>query len=484
MKIKKPINIFILGIASFVFSPIASASPNALARDGEESFRVLFKEMVETDSSKRTGSCTSVANKAKAWMVSQGFPAKFIKVYEPDEDAKAGNLLMVWPGENTSAKALMLNGHIDVVNAKASDWKRDPFILIEENGRFYGRGTADMKAQSSIFVDTLVRLYKHGYKPQHTLKLSLTCGEEAGSFINGVEWLGKHQREAFDAGLVISEGGGGMADKNGKPQVLTISAAYKRGANFQLQATDIGGHSSAPGPRNAIYVMADALRKLQQFDFPLELNPENGPQFKTMGAIEGGELGKALVAISENPNDQAAKAVIDRHPRYRAASRTVCSPTTVEGGHAPNALPQRVVVNVNCRVMPRTDIEDVRATLAQVIGDPQIEILGPNPPSFPVPIMTIPEPFLETYKRLAEVHFPGVPVTPAQSPASTDAKRFRSFGMGAWGLSGLFFDSETNSHGLDESISIKTVMDARPFVYDAIKALDKETFYDKGLYSD
>ncbi len=49
-------------------------------------------------------------------------------------------------------------GHIDVVDAKREDWERDPFTLFEENGFFYGRGTADMKGQAAIWLDLMIRL--------------------------------------------------------------------------------------------------------------------------------------------------------------------------------------------------------------------------------------------------------------------------------------------------------------------------------------
>ena len=91
---------------------------------------------------------------------------------------KEGSLVAVLPGKDPKAKAILLLAHLDVVEAKREDWARDPFTLIEEDGYFYGRGTADDKAQAAIWVDTLARFKREGFSPKRTIKMALTCGEE------------------------------------------------------------------------------------------------------------------------------------------------------------------------------------------------------------------------------------------------------------------------------------------------------------------
>ena len=66
--------------------------------------------------------------------------------------------MVVYPGRDPRAKAVLMLAHIDVVEAKRQDWTRDPFTLVEENGYFYARGAADDKAMASIWVDTLAPL--------------------------------------------------------------------------------------------------------------------------------------------------------------------------------------------------------------------------------------------------------------------------------------------------------------------------------------
>ena len=75
----------------------------------------------------------------------------------------------------------MLLAHLDVVEARREDWTTDPFTLVEKDGYFYGRGVSDDKAMAAIFVDTLIRLTREGWKPSRDIILALTADEELGS---------------------------------------------------------------------------------------------------------------------------------------------------------------------------------------------------------------------------------------------------------------------------------------------------------------
>jgi acetylornithine deacetylase/succinyl-diaminopimelate desuccinylase-like protein len=59
-----------------------------------------------------------------------------------------------------------------------------------------------------------------------------------------------------------------------------------------------------------------------------------------------------MVALSQNPNDAAAEAIVSKDRSYHSMLRTTCVATLLEGGHANNALPQRAAANVNCRIFP------------------------------------------------------------------------------------------------------------------------------------
>src|SRR3546814_16776037 len=63
---------------------------------------------------------------------------------------------------SSDAKPILLLGHMDVVEADAKDWTRDPFVPVEENGYIFGRGSEDNKLDVAMMVATMAQLSKDG----------------------------------------------------------------------------------------------------------------------------------------------------------------------------------------------------------------------------------------------------------------------------------------------------------------------------------
>src|ERR1700735_5556598 len=186
---------FVATAALAAFS--AFAAPPQDTPGGEQRFRELYKELVETDTSLSAGSCTLAAERMAARLQTAGFPDSDLHPFAAPDHPKEGGLVAVYPGKDPKLKAILLLAHIDVVEAKREDWTRDPFKLVEENGYFYARGAIDDKAEAAIWLDTLIRYKSENYKPKRTLKLALTCGEETAGAFNGADWLTPHRRGAL-----------------------------------------------------------------------------------------------------------------------------------------------------------------------------------------------------------------------------------------------------------------------------------------------
>lgn len=78
------------------------------------------------------------------------------------------------PGRDPSRKPLVVSGHMDVVEARAEDWTRDPFTPVVENGYVFGRGAADNKFDISMVVATLARLRSENWRPGRDVILALS----------------------------------------------------------------------------------------------------------------------------------------------------------------------------------------------------------------------------------------------------------------------------------------------------------------------
>src|SRR5438067_1482198 len=241
---------------------IAGASARAQPPSAEQRFRELYKELVETNTSLSAGSCTLAAERMAARLKAAGYTDDELHLFTAPGHPKEGGLVAVYPGRNAKLKAILLLAHLDVVEAKREDWTRDPFQLVEENGNFYARGAIDDKAEAAMWVDTLVRFRDEKFKPRHTLKLALTCGEETSGAFNGAEWLVSHERPLIDAGFAINEGAWGELDAQGHRVLMQIQAGEKTSQNFRLEVTNRGGHSSRPVKDNAIYHLAAALTRI------------------------------------------------------------------------------------------------------------------------------------------------------------------------------------------------------------------------------
>lgn len=448
---------------------LLAAQTKAPPRD--PAFLEMLREMVDTDSSVATGSCTAVVDKIAARMKAGGFPEKDLHIFVPDGHPKEGNLVAILPGKDPKAKAVLMSGHIDVVNARREDWTRDPFTMIEEGGYYYGRGVADMKAQDAIWVDSLLRYVKEGYKPTRTIKLALTCGEE-GQFINGIGWLLEHQRDLIDAGIAFNEGGyGELEEGTGKKLAITVLGAEKGGGNFILEVTNPGGHSSRPRPDNAIYTLARALDNLSHFTFPVDLNAVNRAYFTGMAPLVGSEMGKAMTALMADPTDKAADAIVSASPNYNAMLRTVCTPTLLSGGHAANALPQRARATINCRTLPGMQRAAVKAAIIKAVNMPEVQVSGPDAPDPALKLAPLSKAALGPMQAVAAKVYPGIPVVPMQATGGTDGKRMIQAGIPTYGVTGMFREGDfSNAHGLNERMLSYTVWEGREFLYRMVKA--------------
>ncbi len=453
-----------------LMSGSALAAPKASADTGEAAFRSLYKELVETNTTGSAGSCTLAAERMAARMKAAGFPDGDLVVFTPEGKPKDGGLVATFPGKDPKAKAILLLAHIDVVEARREDWTRDPFVMVEENGFFHGRGVADDKAQAAIWTDTLIRYRQEGFKPRRTLKLALTCGEEGGGQVNGAAWLAKNRRDLIDAGLAINEGGGGAFGPDGKRLTNTILVAEKAPVTFTFEVTNPGGHSSRPRPDNAIYQLSAALQRLAAYEFPVQFNDGNRGFFQRMSKVVGGETGAAMAAIVANPNDAAANALLSKDVNYHAYLRTTCVATMLDAGHAGNALPQRARATVNCRVLPGVPTEEVQKTLEQVVADPGVKITA-SPRFFPEskpPALT--PAILGPIEKVTAQMWPGVAVVPVMEAGATDSSFLNAVGIPSYGISGLFFEPDLGGvHGLNERVRVQSVMESREFLYRLVK---------------
>jgi acetylornithine deacetylase/succinyl-diaminopimelate desuccinylase-like protein len=432
------------------FFLLASVTSSAQLSPYHQLGRDVLEEMIETKTPTSVG-ITALSEKIAARFKAAGFPAGDIHVLGASDRNK--NVVVRYRGagkqkptsaEATAGKPILLLGHLDVVEARREDWSFDPFVLTEQGGYFYGRGTEDVKGGDTMLVAALLRLKSEGFVPNRDLILALTADEEAG-IDNGVQWLLANRRDLVDAEFCINFDGGGGEIVNGKKTTFGIQAAEKIYQSFTFTVKNPGGHSSLPVRENAIYRLSAALQRLAAHEFPRRLNPVTKMYFDKKGSSGSPTLDHAL-------------------------THTTCVATMLDAGHAENALPQTARATVNCRLLPDGQ-DDALATLKKVVADPQVEIAAiapprPSPPSIPPPEL------LATIERITASIWGKVLVVPFMATGATDGLYLRNAGIPVFGINGQFGDvDDVRAHGKDERIPVREFYQALDFSYALLRAI-------------
>lgn len=415
----------------------------------------MSKQLIAFRSVRGPGNQTAQAlGVVKAALLAGGWQDQQVEIAPVDDTAY---MIATWPGSDPSLKPLVLSGHMDVVEADPKDWTRDPFTPVVEDGILYGRGASDMKFDAALATASLIEMRRDGYKPKRTIILQFSGDEETTMKTSRI--IAERLKNA-EMVINIDGGGGTLEEKSARPLYWTWQGAEKTYVDYQLEVTNPGGHSSAPRPVNAIVQMAAAVDKIGAYRFKPELSPVTKGYFEQAAQFETDpKLAAAMRAFAANPDDAAALATLRANPAYVGKVGTTCVPTMVHGGHAQNALPQRVTVNVNCRIFPGHTREEIRDELTRVVNDKNItvtDVSGGDTTMSPASPMRAD--FTGAVEKAMGRIYPGVPVFPSQSSGATDSMWYRALGVPSYGASPTFsMDSEDFSHGLNERVRLSNI---------------------------
>ncbi|HKR01653.1 MAG TPA: M20/M25/M40 family metallo-hydrolase [Pyrinomonadaceae bacterium] len=431
--------------------------------------RDIFRELIEINTTHQFGS-TKAAEAMAARLRAAGFADSDVQVVGPQPER--GNLIARLRGKG-KAKPVLFLAHLDVVEARKEDWSPefDPFKFTERDGYFYGRGTVDVKNEAALLVSNLIRLRRENFVPDRDIIVALTADEEGGE-ANGVAWLLENRRELIDAAYCINTDAGGGQIEKGKRVRYNVQTSEKASLTFRLEVKNPGGHSSQPIKDNAIYHLAEGLSRLAKFDFPIRLNETTRLFFERMSNRETGQMASDMKAVAgPSPDSGAAARILAASPFYNSMMRTTCVATMLEGGHAPNALPQTARAIVNCRVLPEDSQEAVMKTLVEVLADKQIT-LTPLNHILSSPASPLTPEVIRPVERLVAEMWPGVPVVPVMDPWATDGLYLRRAGVPVYGTPAVFFDIDPiRAHGKDERVGVRAFYEGGEYMYRLMKAL-------------
>jgi acetylornithine deacetylase/succinyl-diaminopimelate desuccinylase-like protein len=306
--------------------------------------------------------------------------------------------------------------------------------------------------------------------------LALTAGEEGGGGYNGMQWLLAHRRDLIDGAYALNPDAGGGELRNGKPIAMDVQAAEKVFQTYRLTVRNPGGHSSLPEKDNAIYRLSAALGRLAAYDFPVQTNAITRTYFARSAPLSDTSIAAEMRAVGapDVPDSVSAVHLAHRSPYFNAQLRTTCVATMIEGGHAVNALPQRVTATVNCRILPGVDAPEVERTLNAVVMDTVVVVTRFDTAKASSPSI-LPAPVERAIREVTTSLWGPLPIIPTMETGATDGLYLRNAGMPVYGVTGYFVDlsksADIRAHGLDERIGVKAYYDQLEFTYRLLKAL-------------
>lgn len=418
--------------------------------------REMFAKIISMRTAEGHGQVPAMAAYLAGKFREAGFADEDIHILPKGETAA---LVVRYRGDGSSgAKPILFIGHMDVVDARPEDWELNPFELTEQDGYFFGRGVTDNKYGVLNLTQTFMRLKREGFTPVRDLVIAFSGDEETG--MTTTKMLAHERKDLTDAEFALnSDAGGGALGPDGQAVSFGVQAAEKTFVTYEITATNPGGHSSRPRKDNAIYDLADALEKIEAYEFPVMHNDITLAAFAQVGAALGGDLGEAMQKFADNPKNKKAAARIAEEPSFVGQTRTTCVATMLRAGHAENALPQSATATVNCRVFPGVGVEAVKDTLTKVVKNDALKIAIMDEP-VESPVSPMRDDVTAALSKAVHARYPGLAIGAYMESGGTDGMHFRNAGVPTLAMSGMFMrEDDMYAHGLNERIPVQGFYD-------------------------
>lgn len=453
-----------------------AAAQDAVARkltEHQQRVHEIYRTIIGFRTARGQGQVDDMVAYLSQQLAAAGFAKEDIMVtdYDAKGDPTQGLIVRYRAAGKPKAKPIVMLAHMDVVDARPEDWVRNPFELTEADGYFYGRGTTDNKYGVANLTGTFIRLKKEGWSPKRDLYLVFSGDEESGMISTRAQaqWVADNVDPEF---VLNSDAGGiGLAD-DFSPLAQRVQAAEKTFVSFRLVATNQGGHSSRPRKDNALYDMSRALLAIEGYSFPVRASALTQSYLGALGQTIPGELGAAMRTFATNPSDAAAIATLRAVPEFNGTLGTTCVATMIDGGHAENALPQKVAATVNCRVFPGEGVAATKAALEKVVGNPAIAFEVMDEPVESPASELRPDVRAALEVALAKRFGKPLPIIPYMESGGTDGRQYRALGYSTVAISAAASRSQDMfAHGLDERLLVKSFYDGLDHWYWILKEL-------------
>jgi acetylornithine deacetylase/succinyl-diaminopimelate desuccinylase-like protein len=378
------------------------------------------------------------------------------------------NLVARLPGQGRSAP-LLLYGHVDVVTTEDQAWTQPPFEGRLVDGYVWGRGALDMKGGVAMLLAAFLRAKLDGLELPGDVVLAVVSDEEAGG-VFGARYLVEQHPEQF-AGIRYALGEfGGFTLTIGGQRFYPIQVAEKQMCWMIAKAQGEGGHGSMPVRNGAMAKMARFLTKLDRKRLPVHITPAAQKMFGALRSHVDGLTGTILGQLT-NPalTDPILNLLGERGKVFDPLLHHTASPTVLHGSQKINVIPCEVSVELDGRLLPGYQPEDLMGELRTLAGDEiTFELLNYDPGPA--------DPDMGLFDMLAEVLCENDP-TGAPAPlllsGVTDGRFFSKLGIQTYGFTPMQLPEDFNFssviHCADERIPAAALEFGTSAVYQALR---------------
>ncbi len=424
-----------------------------------------FSALLRIDTSNPPGNETEAAQYLQRILQQEGIESELFAL-----DPTRANLVARLRG-NGSKQPILVMGHTDVVGVQRESWSVDPFAAVVRDGYVYGRGSLDDKDNVTAGLMLMLLLERAGVELDRDVIFLAEAGEE-GTTRFGVDYMVENHWNEIEAEYCLAEGGGVVA-RDGRVQHVAIATTEKFPMRVRLVARGTAGHGSVPRPDNAVSALARAVGRLSTWETPLRLNETTRAYFDRLGDISSPEQAARYKGVL-NPAQQSG---IDRYfaenePGHYSVLRTSVVPTMMSAGFRRNVIPTEAEATIDIRGLPDEDPEEFYRTLAEVIDDPNVEIIPEGVYRPASPPSSLENEMFRALEDVTERLFPGAVTLPTMLTGATDMAQIRAQGTQCYGFGPVRTEEDINggggAHGDDERILEGSLLGLIQFLWYAV----------------
>jgi acetylornithine deacetylase/succinyl-diaminopimelate desuccinylase-like protein len=352
-------------------------------------------------------------------------------------------------GQDPSAGALVVHGHLDVVPAQRQDWSVDPFAAEEQDGLIWGRGAVDMKDMDAMILSVVRNLARTGVKPKRDLVVAFFADEEAGGKY-GAQWAVNNRPELFDGATEAISEVGGFSSTVGGRRAYFLQTAEKGLAWLRLVARGRAGHGSQLSEDNAVTTLARAVTRIGEYRWPIELTDT------TRRFLDGVT---ELTGVEFDPDDPGVLLKeLGTVARFVGATlQNTSNPTVLKAGYKDNVVPGLAEARIDARPLPGQD-ELVLAKIKELAGE-GIDV------SYVHNDVALEAPFagnlVDAMVDSLRAEDPDAVVLPYTLSGGTDNKALHRLGITGYGFAPLRLPEELDFtgmfHGVDERVPVESL---------------------------